>query len=77
MTKDHVVWIDKTVKLPSQVVKKVKKANQLLGLIIRTFTYGLQSNKATSYVSGQTSFRICQCCMAPCLKTDIELIEKV
>jgi hypothetical protein len=37
--KDLGVWIDKTVKPSNYVAQAVKKANQLLGLIRRTFTY--------------------------------------
>ena len=56
LEKDLGIWIDNTAKPSCHVAHAVSKANQLLGLIRRTFTqYGQQINETAIYISGKAT----------------------
>jgi len=76
--KDLGIWIDNTIKPACHVLKAVKKANQLLGLIRRTFTHmdgELMRLLFTSIVRPHLEYG--NVVWHPFLKKDIELIESV
>lgn len=76
--KDLGVWMDNTVKASCHVNHAVSKANQLLGLIRRTFTYmdaALMKQLFTSIVRPHLEYA--NVVWHPHLKKDIELLESV
>lgn len=76
--KDLGVWIDNTGKPSCHVSHAVRKANQLLGLIRRSFTYmdaALMKQLFTSIVRPHLEYA--NVVWHPYLKKDIELLESV
>lgn len=76
--KDLGVWVDNSLKPANHVAHAVKKANQILGLIRRTFTYmdsKLMKQLFTALVRPHLEYG--NVVWHPYLKKDIELIEGV
>jgi hypothetical protein len=76
--KDLGVWITNTLKPSNHIAHIVQRANQTLGLIRRTFTYmdcRLMKQLFTSLVRPQLEYA--NVVWHPCLKKDIESLEKV
>ncbi len=76
--KDLGVWVDNTIKSTCHVNHAVSKANQILGLIRRTFTYldtALMKQLFTSIVRPHLEYA--NVVWQPYLKRDIELLERV
>ena len=70
--------IQKDLKASSQCVKKVKTANQILGMIKRTFTFETKDNLLQLYKClVRTHLEYCQQVWNPYLKKDIDLLEGV
>ena len=76
--KDLGVIVHQSLKPGSQVAKAVKKANQILGQLLRSFTYSDKHNFIQLYkVYVRCHLEYAVQCWSPYLQQDIEIIEDV
>ena len=76
--KDLGVLLSDDLKVSSQCVKVAKTANQVLGMIKRTFTYKTLGNLLQLYKSlVRPHLEYCMQVWCPYLKKDIDILEGV
>ena len=76
--KDLSVLIDDNLKFSHHILEKVNKANQIMGLIRRSFTYMNQHNFILLFKSlVRPHLEYVNVTWSPILKKDIQLIENI
>ena len=76
--KDLSVLIDDNLKFSHNILEKVNKANQIMGLIRRSFTYMNQHNFILLFKSlVRPHLEYVNVTWSPILKKDIQLIENI